>query len=123
MDTRRIIQLSVALLMLAVAGALILRWNHQSHLETSDAPEGTFWLCSQAECEAEFVMSLDALGEHYSENPGGPVACPECGSTETSRAARCPHCKRHFARPERGEGTPTCPHCKQALRPAAAGED
>ena len=120
MKPRQIITLVAALAVIAAAITGSMVWLRSEAAESADFPDGTFWLCSGAACGAEFVKSLDDLGAFYQQNPNADLPCPDCGRTQTLRAARCEACGRHFPRPARGESPINCPHCGEE-QPRAAG--
>ncbi len=120
MKLRRIITLVAALAVIAAAVTSAMVWFRGDVAESSDFPDGTFWLCSDATCGAEFVKSLDELGAFYQQNPNADLPCPDCGRTQTLRAARCTACTRHFPRPARGRSPINCPHCGEE-QPRATG--
>ncbi|MBU0640051.1 MAG: hypothetical protein KKB50_14385 [Planctomycetes bacterium] len=115
MNTRSTILLSLAVLALTAAGVLLTRHMTQGDSESEDFPEGTFWLCTNPECGAEFVKTVAELGAFYRDNPDAPLPCPKCGQTQTKRAIRCPLCKRFYDPGERGNRVRICPHCKQEM--------
>ncbi len=111
MKPRQIITLVAAVAVTAAAVTGTMVWFRSDSAVSADFPQGTFWLCSDAACGAEFVKSLDELGAFYQQNPNADLPCPDCGRTQTLRAARCTACSRHFPRPARGRSPINCSHC------------
>lgn len=123
MRPRQIITLAAALAVIAVAVTGTMVWFRSDAAVSADFPDRTFWVCSHEACGAEFVISLDELGAFYQQNPDADLPCPDCGGTQTIRAARCTACGRHFPRPARGRSPINCPHCggEQSKATGASG--
>ena len=123
MGTKQVTLAALAIILLLAAGILAVRaWNNTA-AESEDFPEGTFWVCTRPDCGAEFVKTIDELAAFYKEHPGAAMPCPTCGKTQTTRAIRCPQCKRFYARAGRGRQSPGCPYCKAPIpRLSEAGQ-
>jgi ssDNA-binding Zn-finger/Zn-ribbon topoisomerase 1 len=113
MNAGRVTKLVIALLALAGAGVLFARWATQERSQYEDFPEGTFWVCTNVECQHEFTLSLEKVAAFYAENPDADMLCPKCGQPAV-RATRCPFCEHSFPR-VRGAGPIICPHCNREL--------
>ena len=123
MNSRQVILGGAAVVVLVVAGVLAVRAWNDTAAESEDFPEGTFWVCTNPDCGAEFVKTIDELGAFYKEHRGAPIPCPKCGKTRTVRAIRCPQCKRFYPRTGRGREGPGCPYCKAPIpRLSESGE-
>jgi hypothetical protein len=111
MNRQRIILLTAALLVVAAVALAAWRWRPANN---DNFPDGTFWICRNPQCHAEFVLSMKQLGEHHRQHYGQPVPCPQCGKTDTTRAERCPNCKKFY--PMQRDLLP-CPHCQHKPAP------
>ena len=107
--TRRIlIRIVLTLVVFSVAFVQIVRTVHPDR--NADFPQGTLWVC--LDCGHEFARSIRQLAAWHREHPGQSLPCPACGSTRTTRAARCPNCGRFVPRDKlRGAQPPVCPYC------------
>lgn len=121
-----IIKLSVA--GLALVAAAVVAWRSMGSSSVGD--EGgekydetrTRWLCLEAACKKEFVLSTAELGKFYAEHDGENPACPACEKQNTSRASRCEACKRFYVprheppAPGQKPKPQTCPNCGKPVR-------
>ncbi len=112
MDRQRV-KLVVALLLLAVAGFLIVRTILAPPEHGEDLPQGTFWICKNPQCQAEFNMSLAEVLKL--RGPNGAVPCPQCQDRRTVRGHLCPSCQRTYP-PVGHSGKPDkCPRCGEPI--------
>ncbi|UCG16434.1 MAG: hypothetical protein JSV19_00030 [Phycisphaerales bacterium] len=123
MRTRQIILLCIALAALTVAGLLTVSNARRTGAETEDYPDGIPWLCTNPDCGAEIVVTLDEMSDFFLENPDrNSLRCPKCGQYDTARAARCPDCKRLYPRQlARQAGRSVCPSCRNSNAPSPEG--
>lgn len=120
MKTRQIILLCIALAALTVAGLLTVSSARRADAETEDYPDGIPWLCTNPDCSAETVVTLDEMSDFFLENPDrNSLRCPKCGQHDTVRAARCPDCKRLYPRRFAREGSRSvCQSCGNSNAPS-----
>jgi hypothetical protein len=104
----------VAVGLIALGVAL---WNMRSGGNTPNAPEGTFWICSNDQCKHEFNLSVSEVADHHKKHYGEPIPCPKCKSRSIP-AERCPHCKKLVPK---GRGVAKCPYCAKPLYEAGPG--
>ena len=114
MNVRRSLLVSGALLAIAVGGYRLASFIGIK-ADSTDLPEGTFWVC--LEQKHEFVHSLEQLAAVYAAGNGAPP-CPLCQSQNTTRALRCTHqaCRHFFLEPVVLDGHPSCPTCRRPLK-------
>jgi hypothetical protein len=74
-------------------------------------PEGTDWLCLNADCKNHFKLTMKELGEHHKQHYGQPVKCPKCGQ-RADRADHCKSCSKVFVQMR---GMTYCPYCQKPL--------
>lgn len=94
-----------------VVAVAAFAWMRDS-ASTVNAPEGTWWLCTNDQCKHEFNLTLNQVSDHHARNYGQPVPCPKC-QTRAARAEKCPHCGKLYPQTR---GRMICPFCK---KPAA----
>jgi hypothetical protein len=107
------VKIGLAVVLLCVAGVLLGRHLLSSPDHGEDLAEGTFWICQNPDCRAEFHMSLDEVKELMDIR--GTVPCPQCGERQTIRGIPCPHCKRPYEPVGHGEDRDICPHCNKPI--------
>jgi hypothetical protein len=96
----------VAVLLVVAAVAMFRRPANNENF-----PEGTWWICTKADCKHTFNLSIKEIGKHHQEHYGEPIPCPKCKSPAV-RADKCPHCGNVFAA-ERN--LLKCPKCGKDL--------
>ncbi|MGE5610308.1 MAG: hypothetical protein ACM359_13725 [Bacillota bacterium] len=103
--------LGAAAALILVTGLGVWRWRPENN---DNFPDGTFWMCLNPQCKAEFVLTMKQLGEHHEKHYGQPIPCPKCQGTQTIRAGRCTSCKKFYPLTP---GLQVCPHCKKPVKP------
>jgi hypothetical protein len=92
--------------------ALVLAfWFTRGGENNANAPEGTYWICSNPQCKNEFNLSIADVSDHHRKHYGEPITCPKCGQRAIP-ADKCPHCKQLFPA---GRGLAKCPKCGKDL--------
>jgi hypothetical protein len=73
-------------------------------------PDGTWWVCEEADCKHEFGLTTSQLSDHYEKNYGKRPTCPKCKKDHTNPAVKCEHCGKVY-KAERDQLL--CPFCKK----------
>src|SRR5688572_23124833 len=108
---------AIGLAAVGLIALVVVFWRTREGENTPNAPDGTFWICSNDQCKHEFNLSVADLADHHEKHYGEPVPCPKCKKPAV-RAEQCPHCKKILAT---GRGVVKCPSCGKALYEAPAG--
>jgi hypothetical protein len=113
LKSRQVTLLALSLGILTVAGFLFARSREMAR-QSDDFPDGVFWVCLEPDCGAEFTTTIVQMADHVRAG-GDPshLPCPRCGKKHTSRAVRCPHCGRFYARPADYNQLKPCPYCHE----------
>jgi predicted RNA-binding Zn-ribbon protein involved in translation (DUF1610 family) len=104
MNRDRLILVGGAVVVIIAISAVAMRWHAANN---ANFPHGTWWICQNPSCKAEFSMSSRELGQWHAAHYGDPLPCPKCGQTNVIRAEKCQNCGTVY--PSRG--TTVCPHC------------
>ena len=105
----RLILGGAVILVLVVAGFVFWRWRPANN---ANHPDGIAFICQNAQCKNEFVMTIRDYDDYKSKHYGESMACPKCGQRGALRATVCPSCKRIFVR---DRGNPACPFCQKEI--------
>lgn len=121
-----VIKLSIAALVLVAAAVVAWRSMGSSSGGGEDGERydetRTRWLCQEAACKKEFVLSTAELGKFYSEHEDQNPPCPACEKQNTARASRCEACQRFYVpsheppAPGQKPKPPMCPNCGKPVR-------
>lgn len=91
---------------IVVALVLLFAWHHRS-ANTPDQPNGTWWICQNPNCKAEFNLTSKQISDWSLHHYGEPKHCPKCNGTDVIRAYKCPQCGTVYP----AEGATQCPKC------------
>jgi rubrerythrin len=92
---------------IVVVAVLVYAWNYRP-ANTADQPNGTWWICQNPSCKAEFNLTTKQISDWSRTHYGQPKHCPKCDGTDIIRAYKCPKCGTVYpATPE----TTQCPKC------------
>lgn len=112
--TKRELTFGGGALLIAAAAVTLLAWNRRP-ANNDNFPDGTFWICTDPKCKAEFALTIKELGAHHEKHYGQPPTCPKCNGNKTIRAERCPNCMKFY--PMIQDLALICPHCKKPVKP------
>ncbi|MDB5291035.1 MAG: hypothetical protein JWL69_2276 [Phycisphaerales bacterium] len=104
MNRDRLFLAAGAAVVIGVAIVVAGRWRPANN---ANFPNGTWWICQNPACKAEFSMSSKELGEWHAKHYGDPLPCPKCGQTNVIRAEKCEKCGRVYP----AQGAVACPNC------------
>jgi hypothetical protein len=112
--TTRDKKLGAGVLVIATAAVVLIAWNRRP-ANNDNFPDGTFWMCMNPKCKAEFTLTIKELGEHHQKHYGQQPTCPKCQGNDTIRAQRCPSCGKFY--PIIQDWAAVCPYCKKPVKP------
>jgi DNA-directed RNA polymerase subunit RPC12/RpoP len=85
----------------------VLGWALYQPSNNANFPDGTDWLCTNAQCKTAFNLSIEQLSDYSKDHAGEPIKCPKCG-TASVRAEKCVHCGKVFPMSNAGHRCPFC---------------
>ncbi len=120
MTLKSIIQLLVAIALLAAAGVLVAKNLAKSSGTNSDGPpKEIHFQCATESCQAVFTVPFKDV-RAYAENSEGSYPCPECGKHFTHEVYKCSNCDAALEPVGHGGFPEVCPSCGEAIRPPGA---
>ncbi|HZL37475.1 MAG TPA: hypothetical protein VFC78_19310 [Tepidisphaeraceae bacterium] len=104
MGRDRLILIGAGVIVIVVACVVAVKWQSPNN---ADFPDGTWWLCENPTCKAEFKLTTKQISDWNLKHYGEHMLCPKCGQPSIVRAVKCPKCGDVYP----AEGARVCPKC------------